>query len=39
MADAKLLEVKGFLVEHDSSKYGGGLYIYGKTVSLIDNEA
>lgn len=38
MANAKLVEVEGSLVEHDSSKYGGGgLYIYGKTVSLIDN--
>lgn len=38
IANAKLVEVEGSLVEHDSTKYGGGgLYIYGKTVSLIDN--
>lgn len=38
ITNAKLVEVEGSLVEHDSSKYGGGgLYIYGKTVSLIDN--
>ncbi|HEM7769692.1 hypothetical protein [Acinetobacter baumannii] len=38
IGNAKLVEVEGSLVEHDSSKYGGGgLYIYGKTVSLIDN--
>ncbi|MFP5084421.1 hypothetical protein [Acinetobacter pittii] len=39
MANAKLVEVEGSLVEHDSSKYGGGgLYIYGKIVSLINDE-
>lgn len=38
MANAKLVEVEGSLVEYDSTKHGGGgLYIYGKTVSLIDN--
>ncbi|MDC5544745.1 hypothetical protein OHX02_02475 [Acinetobacter baumannii] len=38
IANAKLLEIEGELVEKRSSKGGGGgLYIYGKTVSLIDN--
>ncbi|AXX52310.1 hypothetical protein CO267_06285 [Acinetobacter baumannii] len=38
MANAKLVEVEGSLVEYDSNKYGGGgLYIYGKTISLMDN--
>lgn len=38
IGNAKLVEVEGSLIEHDSTKYGGGgLYIYGKTVSLIDN--
>ncbi|MCU7697003.1 hypothetical protein OD757_07185 [Acinetobacter sp. AYS6] len=37
IANAKLLEIEGELVEKRSSKGGGGLYIYGKTVSLRDN--
>lgn len=38
IVNTKLVEIEGSLVEHDSSKYGGGgLYIYGKTISLMDN--
>ncbi|MEN8975133.1 hypothetical protein [Acinetobacter baumannii] len=37
IANAKLLEIEGELVEKRSSKGGGGLYIYGKTVSLRNN--
>ncbi|EMB5690526.1 hypothetical protein N0P26_000905 [Acinetobacter baumannii] len=37
ISNAKLVEVKGLLVEQRSSKGGGGLYIYGKTISLRDN--
>ncbi|EPA9172949.1 MULTISPECIES: hypothetical protein [Acinetobacter] len=36
ITNAKLVEVKGVLVEHRSSKGGGGLYIYGKVISLSD---
>ncbi|HCA5260747.1 TPA: hypothetical protein MW256_002933 [Acinetobacter baumannii] len=37
ISNAKLVEVKGLLVEQRSSKGGGGLYIYGKIISLRDN--
>ncbi|HDI2995306.1 hypothetical protein OHW01_12170 [Acinetobacter baumannii] len=37
IANAKLLEIRGVLVEHRSSKGGGGLYIYGRVISLLDN--
>ncbi|MDC4272147.1 hypothetical protein NRA10_06855 [Acinetobacter baumannii] len=37
ISNAKLVEVKGLLVEQRSSKGDGGLYIYGKTISLRDN--
>ncbi|HCW3745729.1 TPA: hypothetical protein OXK62_000176 [Acinetobacter baumannii] len=38
IVNTKLVEIEGSLVEHDSSKYGGGgLYIYGKTIFLMDN--
>ncbi|WP_224992530.1 hypothetical protein [Acinetobacter pittii] len=37
ITNAKLVEVKGVLVDQPSSKGGGGLYIYGKVISLLDN--
>ncbi|MCT9166189.1 hypothetical protein B9X71_07845 [Acinetobacter baumannii] len=37
ITNAKLVEVKGVLVERRSSKGGGGLYIYGKVISFLDN--